>query len=343
MTDTNGKRCRVVVDAMGGDYAPHNIVVGALEALAENSDIDLYLVGDTSQIKKVLTEQQLSFDESHIIHSDDVIGMGESPMQSLKKKPQASIPIGARMVKESKADAFVSAGNTGAVMAASTLLIGRIKGVGRPTIGSQMPNQRDYSVLFDVGASVDSKPQHLLEYAIMGSIYVKEMFGIDNPTVGLLNVGEEKSKGNEVAKEAYSLLENSDLNFIGNVEGKDILKGTSHITVCDGFVGNILLKFGEGVLTLVKHSAREYAKRSFVNKLKALILKSVFKDIFSDYDYQKFGGVPLLGIDGITIIGHGSSTALAIKNMVHKAVEMHEKGLVEKFKGAIEAYTSKDA
>ncbi len=222
--EPRNKKCRIVVDAMGGDFAPRNAVLGAVEAYNQKKDFELLLVGRKKDISAILTENNISFSLENIINAAEVIEMSDSPTASLKAKPDSSIVKGAVLVRDKKADAFVSAGNTGAVMAASTLIIGRIPGVGRPTIGAFMPNESGISTLFDVGASVDSKPRHLLEYAIMGSIFVKEMYGIENPKVGVLSVGEEETKGNEVSLAAYALLKESNLNFIGNVEGRDILK-----------------------------------------------------------------------------------------------------------------------
>lgn len=336
---TNAK-CKIVVDAMGGDFAPQNVVQGALQAYQENEDFDVYLVGKEKAILKVLNDYNLQFDKNNIINADEVIEMGDSPTQALKSKPNSSILVCSKLVREKKADAFVSAGNTGAVMAASTLIIGRIKGVGRPTIGAIFPNSSGVCALFDVGASVDSKPKHLLEYALMGSIYVREMFGVENPRVGILNVGEEESKGNELSIAASELIKKTNLNFIGNVEGRDILNGNVNVVVCDGFVGNILLKFGEGVLTLLRYKFKNYAETSFFNKLKMGMLRKSLRTLLKDFDYQEHGGVPLLGIDGVTIIGHGSSTAKAIKNMVLKAKEAYEKDLTGKIRNSIGQYSN---
>jgi phosphate acyltransferase len=338
-SDPNKSRCRIIVDAMGGDFAPQNSVEGAVEAYNQGKDFDLYLVGKEKEILRVLAEKNLSFDKSFIINADEVIEMGDTPTAALKKKPNSSIVIGAQWVKGKKADAFVSAGNTGAMMAASTLIIGRIPGVGRPTIGAYMPNQSGVCTVFDVGASVDSKPKHLLEYAIIGTIYVREMFGIDNPSVGILSVGEEESKGNEVTLAAAELIKKTKLNFIGNVEGRDILKGTANVIVCDGFVGNILIKFGESVVPFLRYKFKEFADKSIFNKLKVGLVRNTLREILKDFDYQEHGGVPLLGVNGISIIGHGSSTTKAIKNMVLKANEMHNKQLISKIGNSIEKYS----
>ena len=338
-SDSDKMKCRIIVDAMGGDFAPFNAVVGAIRASEENSGIELYLVGRSEEILKVISTNNLSFNKDNIIQADEVIDMAAQPTTSLKAKPNSSIVVGTRLIREKKADAFVSAGNTGAGMAASTLIMGRIPGVGRPTIGQAMPNETGISTLFDVGASVDSKPKHLLEYALMGTIFTKEIYGIDNPKVGILSVGEEESKGNEVTVAAATLIKKTNLNFVGNVEGRDILKGTVHVVVCDGFVGNIIIKFGESVLDFLKYKFKDYAGKGFMNKIKIGIVKNSMKEILKDFDYQEYGGVPLLGVNGISIIGHGSSTPKAIKNMVFRAYEMHQKNLIVKIENSIEQYS----
>jgi glycerol-3-phosphate acyltransferase PlsX len=339
-SDFNRPKCRIIVDAMGGDFAPLNAIQGAIDALNENPDFELYLVGKEDKIDEIIKTQKLKFNRSDIINATQVIDMAEAPTTALKSKPDSSIIVGSKLVKEGKADAFVSAGNTGAVMAAATLIMGRIAGVGRPTIGSFIPNLSGISTLYDVGASVDSKPRHLLEYAIMGSIFVKEIYGIENPKVAVLSVGEEETKGNELVFAAAELLKKTNLNFIGNVEGRDILKGTAHVVVCDGFVGNVLLKFGEGFLTFLKTKLKDYAGKSFFNMLKLGLIKSSLKNILKDFDYQEYGGVPLLGVNGICIIGHGSSTAKAIKNMVLRAKEMYDKNLVSKIEYSLKNYSN---
>ena len=337
----NPSRCRIVVDAMGGDFAPANAVLGALEAYNENKSFDLYLVGRKKQIEEVLAANKLSLKEEFIINADEVIEMGDSPAASLKLKPNSSIVIGAQLVRDKKADAFVSAGNTGAMMAASTLIIGRIPGLGRPTIGAEMPNVNGICYLYDVGASKDSKPTHLFEYAVMGTIFAKVMGGVSNPKVGVLSMGEEEGKGNDVSEAAAKLLRESKLNFMGNVEGRDILAGNVDVVVCDGFVGNIILKFGESVPKLLKHLLTKTAENNFFDKVLIGLSKNALKKSLKNLDYQEYGGVPLLGINGISIIGHGSSSVRAIKNMVLRANEMHKKNLLNKMLKAISEYSIK--
>ncbi|MGA7836467.1 MAG: phosphate acyltransferase PlsX [Ignavibacteriaceae bacterium] len=339
-SDSKTSRCRIIVDAMGGDFAPLNSVLGAIEAFNQKKDFDLYLVGKSDEIIKVLNENNLSFDHNFIINADEVIEMSDSPTSALKKKKDSSMVVGANRVKEKNADAFVSAGNTGAMMAASTLIIGRIPGVGRPTIGAELPSLKGVCYLYDVGAGKDSKPSHLFEYAIMATIYAREMGGVKNPSIGVLSMGEEEGKGNEVSEAAAKLIQQSNLNFVGNVEGRDILNGKVDIVICDGFVGNILLKFGESVPLLLKHLLSKTAEASFFDKIKIGLSKGSLKKSLKSLDYQEHGGVPLLGVNGISIIGHGSSTPKAIKNMVLKANEMHHKNLLQKIETSIKKYSN---
>lgn len=337
----NSERCKIIVDAMGGDYAPQNAVVGAIEASMENPGFDLFLVGKEKEILKVIADNKLSFDNSRIINAEEIIEMGDTPTEAIKKKPNSSIVVGARYVKEKKAHAFVSAGNTGAMMAASTLIMGRIPNVGRPTIGAEIPNIYGTCFLFDVGAGKDAKPNHLFEYAVMGTIYAKELGGVTNPKVGMLSMGEEDSKGNEVTTIAFKMLKESKLNFTGNVEGRDILTGKVDVVVCDGFIGNILLKFGESVPKLLKHLLKKTADKNFIDKIKIGLFKGTLKKALKDLDYQEHGGVPLLGVNGISIIGHGSSTPKAIKNMVFRAYDMYKKNLNQKIEESLKEYANK--
>ncbi len=338
MAVNKSSKCRIVIDAMGGDYAPQNAVLGAVQAEKNNPDIEIVLVGKSEQIQKILDQNKITFDSKRIINADETIEMGDSPATAVKTKKDSSIVVGINLVKENKADAFVSAGNTGAVVTASTLILGRLNGVERPTIGTFMPNSTGVTTLFDVGAFVDTKPQHLLGYAVMSTIFVKEIYNISNPSVGLLTTGEEEEKGNKVTKEAYPLFKNSNLNFVGNVEGRDILQGKANIIICDGFIGNIVLKFGESVPKLLKYLLKDYSKKNIFNLIKVGLLKGVLKEALQPLNPDNYGGVPLLGVKGITIIGHGSSSVVAIKNMVDRAYEMYNKNLTRKIELALEEY-----
>ena len=327
-------KIKIVVDAMGGDEAPLNDVSGAIIAAELKPDtLEIILVGKEKLIKDELLKHKVNLSNISIVNASEVITMEDSPTDSLKSKPDSSINVGINLVKDKKADAFVSAGNTGAVMTTSILRLGRIEGVGRPTIGSLFPTDFGKTMVFDVGASVDCKAKHLLEFAVMGNIYMKSIYNVSSPKIGLLSVGEEKSKGDTLTLEAYELLEKSDMNFIGNVEGRDVLRGKADVIVCDGFVGNVILKFAESVLDVIKGKFRAYAEKGFFKKIWIGMMYGTLKNvILKDFDYQEYGGVPLLGVNGVTIIGHGKSSPIAIKNMILKAEEMVSKRVNEKIK-----------
>lgn len=325
MLKQNGK-IRIAVDAMGGDFAPANIVAGGIEALREsNNRFEIIFVGNQADIKNEIAKLNADGLNYSIVHASEVIDMHDSPTVAFKQKKDSSIVVGLNLHKEGKADAFLSAGNTGAVMSASTLLLGRIEGVSRPSIGTFFPSQKGACLLLDAGANVDCRPQHLVEFAMMGSIYANYILNSPNPTVGIVNIGEESSKGNEVTIEAHRLLKESKLNFIGNIEGRDILKGKAQVIVCDGFVGNIVLKFAESTLGFLKSKFKSYASENIFKKIWVGLMYGTLKKILKDFDYQEHGGVPLLGVKGISLIGHGSSTPKAIKNMVYRAEEMATK------------------
>ncbi len=338
MTEKKLEKCRIAVDAMGGDYAPKHEILGALAALKEDNSFELILVGDKEKILQTAKKENISLDEKMIHHASQIIDMHDKPTEAIKTKQDSSLVVGAKLVRDKYADAFVSAGNTGAVAAISTLIIGRLQNVERPTIGSFIPSTNNATFVFDVGAFVDVKPQHLLGYAVLAEIFVRELYNIANPTIGLLNVGEEAEKGNKQVKETAALLRESKLNFIGSVEGRDILRGKSNIVLCDGFVGNILLKFGESVPGFMKYLLKQHAEKSIIEKIKIGLFKNTLRKALSPLNPELYGGVPLLGVNGISIIGHGSSSPLAIKNMIFRAKEMHDKNLLQKFEEALKAY-----
>ena len=316
---------------MGGDFAPANVVEGALAALDESKGrLALVLVGQQERIEDEL--RKLGHPTSSgrerfqgllsVRHAPEVIDMHDPPTAALRTKKDSSIAVGLRLHTEGGAQAFVSAGNTGAVMSASTLILGRMKGVGRPTIGALVPTAKTPCFLLDAGANVDCRSRHLFEFAVMGSIFVSSMLGKADPAVGLLSIGEEETKGNEVTLETLGMLKQSRLNFIGNVEGGDIFKGEVDVIVCDGFTGNILLKFGESVPAFIKTKFVAFAAQSFTGKLIGLVARKGLRAVMKELDYQEHGGVPLLGVNGVSIIGHGRSTPKAIKNMIYRAEEM---------------------
>lgn len=320
---------RIAVDAMGGDFAPAAVVQGGIEAAkVANGDFEIVLVGDQAKIEQEIHRHFRTHNLSlSIYHASQHIDMDEAPATALKRKRDASISVAHRLQKRGEVDAVISAGNTGAAMASALLELGRIQGVKRPGIGSLLPNGHGAAMLIDVGANVDCKPQHLLQFGLMGSIYMNRILGIEQPRVGLLSIGEERGKGNEATIEAYELLAHSSINFVGNIEGRDILRGSADVVVCDGFVGNIILKFAEsigGVFSI--HMKRQIGKKIFRN-LGAFLLKPTFAGLRKVFDYEEYGGAPLLGINGVSIICHGGSTPKAIKNAIREAAKMIREGV----------------
>jgi phosphate acyltransferase len=322
---------KIVVDAMGGDFAPQNPVAGAIDALrhAQNR-FTIVLTGLEDQVRAELQKHDTAGLTIEVVHTPQVIDMHEPPATALKTKPNSSMMVGLQYCKEGKADGFVSAGSTGAQMAGSLFILGRVAGVQRPTIGSYFPTMKGVTMVFDVGASIDCKPEHLVQFAEMGSIYLKDSQNIEKPTVGLLNIGEEDTKGTDAAKLAFTELKAASLegkiNFVGNVEGRDILKGTVNVVVCDGFVGNIVLKFGESVQDFLsavfKEDIGKMVASGKITKEQAGLFGSIIKETLSHFDDEQYGGVPLLGINGVSIISHGSSSPKAIMNAIFRAEEM---------------------
>jgi phosphate acyltransferase len=309
---------RIAVDAMGGDYAPGEIIKGALQAASVNSDLEIILVGQPEKIEEFLPKNERP-QNIFIKAASEVVEMGEHPAQAVRKKKDSSIVVATRMVKEGEADAIVSAGSTGAQMAAALLGLGRIKGIDRPAIVTQLPTLEGGKLILDVGANPDAKPEHLVQYAMMGSIYAERILDIKNPKVALLNIGGEEGKGNELTQATYPLLKEVPLNFIGNIEGRDIPYGRADVVVCEGFVGNVLLKTTEGLAGALFQLIKEKITATPVRKLGALAIKPGLKEIGKMMDYAEYGGAPLLGVDGISIICHGSSKGKAIFNAIRVA------------------------
>ena len=312
---------RIALDAMGGDRAPRVIVEGAIQALREYKDLEIILVGDEKRVKKELSKYRTKGLSLSIIHASQVVEMDELPTTALRQKKDSSIMVSARLMKERKAQAIVSAGNTGAAMVATKVVLGTLEGIERPTIATLMPHVYGVSILTDVGANVDCKPQHLLQFAIMGNTYAKEILGIEKPRVGLLSVGKEKIKGNELTRATYELLEKTSLNFVGNVEGRDIFKGSVDVIVCDGFIGNVVLKTAESLAETIQGMLKREIKKNLLRKLGALLSIGAYRALKKRVDYSEYGGAPLLGIDGVCIITHGGASALAIRNALRVAGE----------------------
>ncbi len=327
---------RIAVDAMGGDHAPLEIIKGALEALKENTDLHIALVGREEDIKKHLPTGAYS-GRIEVINSREVITMDEHPATAYRKKKDASITVAAKLVKEKKAEALISAGSTGAQMVASLFGIGRLKGIDRPAIGTVLPTLTGKMLLLDAGANADCKPENLVQFAQMGNIYSQNILGVAEPRVGLVSIGEEEAKGNELTLQTHELLkQQTKLNFIGNVEGRDILTGKADVIVCDGFVGNTILKVIEGTASTLFTLLKEEIMKSSVSKAGALLMKPGFKNLKAKLDYTEIGGAPLLGIKGISIICHGSSNALAIKNAINVAAECINNEFVKHLQESVE-------
>ncbi len=338
-SNSNIDTYRIAIDAMGGDFAPTNEILGAIRAydyLQKNINIEIIFVGDEKLINEELSKHEHDKLRYSVCHAEEVVLMGDEATIALKKKKNSSIYKGLELHRNGEADCFMSAGNTGATMATATVLLGRIKGASRPTIGSFFPTETELPALvLDVGATLDHQSRFLYEYSVMGSIYYKQMMNVEHPKVALLNVGEEKSKGTEEVKKAYGLLMESDLNFIGNIEGRDIFNGKAHVVVCDGFTGNIILKLAESFFGFFKTKVKQYAEKSLINKVKVALTIPTLRDVSKGLDYQEYGGVPLLGINGVVIIGHGKSSPIAIQNMIFRAVEIIRRDVNKKIEDAL--------
>ncbi len=325
----------IAVDAMGGDFAPFEIVKGALIVAEEDTDCTFALVGDETLLQAELERHPARFANVTIRHAPDQIEMGEHPASAIRKKRRSSLVIAGQMVKSGEAQATFSAGNTGAAMAVAMLEIGRIPGIDRPAIATILPTQHGQTLMLDAGANVDSSPQNLLQWAILGSLYAEKVLGKASPKVGLLNIGGEAGKGNELTKAVYPLLQESTLNFVGNVEGKDVFEHAADVVVCDGFAGNILLKSGEGVAEFIVSLLRqELGGSSYSDETRALF-KPVLGKLLQRIDYAETGGGLLLGINGVSLIGHGRSHAKAIANALRAAKTMAQSGYVDALRQAI--------
>ncbi len=320
---------KIALDAMGGDYAPAATVEGAIEAVSEYRGLSVTLVGNENELINALKKKTYSSSLIDIRHASQVVEMGESPLTALRRKKDSSIKVAIELVKSGDADAMVSAGNSGVVMATALLLLGKLPGVERLAIAAVMPTLKGCFVLIDAGANVDCRATHLLQFAVMGEAYARNIFNIEHPKIGLLGIGEEDAKGNELTREAFKLLKDASINFIGNIEGKDIFMGDADVVVCDGFVGNIALKISEGLAeTMAKMLKREISERS-TGRIGYLFLKSALRSFKKKTDYSEYGGAPLLGISKPCIISHGRSTAKAIKNAVKLAGEFYVKGVLD--------------
>ncbi|MGD7021064.1 phosphate acyltransferase PlsX [Rossellomorea vietnamensis] len=323
---------KIAIDAMGGDNAPKEIVRGAERAVKEFGDVEIILYGDEDKIKAEIAEHE----RIEIVHTTEVILGTDEPVRAVRRKKNASMVLMAQAVADGKADACISAGNTGALMTAGLFIVGRIKGIERPALAPTLPTLDGKGFLMlDLGANVDAKPEHLLQYAIMGSIYAENVRGIENPKIGLLNIGTEEKKGNELTKAAFSLLRDADINFIGNVESRDLLSGVADVVVTDGFTGNMVLKTIEGTALSIFSVLKTTLTASFKNKLAAGLVKNDLRELKSMLDYTEYGGAGLFGLNAPVIKAHGSSNANALFNAVRQARQMVSHSVPDTIKQAV--------
>lgn len=329
---------RVAVDAMGGDDAPSVVVEGAVRAVRQAGDrVELLLFGPEEQLRETLAQHDAEGLPLRVVDAPDVIGMAESPVAAVKTKQRSSIHLGLGAVKQGQADAFVSAGNTGAVMAASLFVLGRVPGVSRPSILGVFPTTEGVCLVLDVGSNVDCKPEHLVQFAYMGSVYARRILQIEQPRVGLLNIGEEPGKGNELVKETFGLLqEASGLHFAGNIEGRDVMHHAADVVVCDGFVGNVMLKFGESMATAVMHMVGQEIRQQGLTDEQQQTVVQVLGGVRKRFNPEEHGGAPLLGVAGNVLIGHGSSSARAIERMIGMGAQIAEQNLAAAIAAALE-------
>ena len=327
---------RIAVDAMGGDFAPKEIVRGAVGA-AKKYDCEIVLIGDEEKIRAELHGEDLAALRISIVHASEVIRMDEHPAEAVRTKKDSSVVVATRLVKEGNCDAVFSAGSTGAAVAAAQLILHRIRGVGRPSIATPMPTPDGVTLMLDSGANVDSKPEHLVQSAVMGSLYAQHVFGIAHPRVGLLNIGEEETKGNEQAKETYPLLQaEPNIHFCGNAEGRDVPKGNFDVVICDGFVGNVVLKFAEGLAKTILGLIREEIRSAgLMAKLGALLLMPTLRRFGKRLDVREYGGAPLLGVNGCCIIGHGSSDAKSVASAIGVTVDYVNGKVLDQIRDAL--------
>lgn len=320
---------RIAVDAMGGDNAPAVEVDGAVAAASELG-IPVTLVGDTDRVRQELARHHTDGLDILVHHASEVVGMHDSASDAVRKKKNSSIRVAFELVKEGHAAAVVSAGNSGATMAAAMFVLKRLSGIDRPAIAQIFPTLRGRTLVLDVGGNVDCKPLNLVQFAIMGEVYARYIMGIEQPTIGVLSNGEEESKGNDLTRETSAILKSMSINYTGYVEGRDIFNGLVDVVVCDGFVGNVVLKLSEGLAEAVGKMLKEEIKRSFVSQIGYLLSRTAFANFKKKVDYSEYGGAPLLGINGVGMISHGGSNAKAIKNAIRFAHEYAQKGVNER-------------
>ncbi|MCY6372380.1 phosphate acyltransferase PlsX [Clostridium ganghwense] len=327
---------KIAIDGMGGDHSPHVVIEGCIDAIKEYNDIEIIITGPEEVLKREVSKYSYNSEKISILDAKEIISNNEHPVMAIRRKKDSSIYRALELVKKDEADAVISAGSTGAFLAGATLVVGRIKGVNRPALAPVMPGKNGPFMVIDCGANAESKPNNLVQFAKMGEIYFENILKIGNPSIGLINIGAEEEKGNELTKEAHKLLKECDFNFVGNVEPREIPTGDVNVLVCDGFIGNTVLKMYEGVAQTIFSTLKDEIMSSFRTKLGGALLKPVFTKFKKDFDYKEYGGAAFLGVDGICIKAHGSSDSKAIKNAIRQAVTFYENDIIGKIKIHIE-------
>lgn len=330
------KGIKVALDAMGGDHAPQEIVKGAVDAVNTNQNIHVFLVGQKDKVERELKQYSYPLEQISIVDAEEVIETAEPPVMAIRKKKKSSIVLGMNMVKQKEADAFVSAGSSGAVLVGGQVIVGRIKGIERPPLAPLIPTEKGVSLLIDCGANVDARPSHLVQFAKIGSIYMKHVVGIENPRVAIVNIGAEEEKGNALVKETFPLLkECEDINFTGSIEAREIPHGEADVIVCEAFTGNVILKLYEGLSSTLLGVVKQGLMSSLRSKIGALLIKPALKETLKSFDASVYGGAPLLGLTGLVVKTHGSSGATEIRNAILQCLTFKEQEINEKIKNNI--------
>ena len=327
---------KVVLDAMGGDNAPHELIKGAIEAIQKRDDIHVILTGKEDVINKELAGYTYNKEQISVVHAEEIIETAEPPVMAIRRKKDSSIVVGMKLVKDGEADAFVSAGSSGAVLVGGQLLVGKIKGVERPPLAPLIPTEKGFSLLIDCGANVDARPSHLVQFAKMGSIYMEHVLGVKNPKVAIVNIGAEEEKGNALVKETFPLLkECQDINFIGSIEAREIPHGQADVVVCEAFVGNVILKLYEGLASVLVSKVHAGMMTSLRSRIGAFLVKPALKSTLKAFDASAYGGAPLLGLNGLVVKTHGSSTSKEVCNSIIQCVTFKEQRINERIKECI--------
>ena len=332
------KLVKVAVDAMGGDHAPGEVVKGAVDAVNEKNNLKVFLVGKAPRIHEELSKYQYKNEQIEVVNAEEEISCDESPVEAIRKKKDSSMVVALKMVKDKTADAFVSAGSSGAILVGGQFVVGRIKGIKRAPLGAVMPTAKGPMLLVDAGANMDAKAEYLLQFAQMGSIYMENIMGIKNPKVAIVNVGLEEEKGNQLVKETYPLLKAcKDINFIGSIEARNIPNGDADVIVCDAFVGNVILKLYEGTAKMLLSKVKTTLMSSLKTKIGALLIKNSLSDTMKSFDAKQYGGAPLIGLNGLVVKTHGNAKAMEVKNSLLQCVKFQREKVNEKIIASISA------